>query len=440
MNRCNIEKFVIVIILISFILGGSFSFGKLVKAQEEDVGQIKKLRILYQGILSDSQGNPIEDGKYNIRFRIYDQHEEGNILWEEEHVFYNAIFIKNGNLKILLGRNNLINLDLSQVPFWLSISIGDTSEDNQIVWQEEMCPRKKITTLSEVLGEEELTPEQWENLSKLIKERLGDETNVVILFDIEQLENINYSEDGGISKIDSRLFNIFQDLTNFLSEKIGNIEQALANIGEKIDIVLSKLEDIIYNLANMKSKIDILYDVLVVKQGLVPEEPASDYQITGKAVISQGAKVIKIVNSSIKENSLVFIAFSDEENILWKASKDVSEKSFSVILENPAEQDLNFEYWIMDRSEEKSEIEDEVVEANQEIETENEETENEDLGAGKEELDEEDKNEQEIEEENNESEILNQESETENEEELSGRRKCSGKPKRRHTRGHGGAN
>ena len=356
-------KFILTVVLLIILFGTGFSFGKSINAQDEDIGQIKKLRILYQGILSDSQGNPIEDGKYNIRFRIYDQYEEGNVLWEEEYVFYNAIFIKNSNLKILLGRNNIIQLNLDQVPFWLSISIGNTSAINQIIWQEEMTPRKKITTLSEVLGEEELTPEQWENLSKLIKERLGDETNVVILFDINQLENINYSEseDEGVSNIDSRLFNIFQDLANFLTEKINNIEQALASIVEKIDAILSKLNNMVVNLANMKSKIDVLYDVLIVQEGLKPAEipdpwignesltniSTSNQQITGKAVIPQGMKLTKVMSDLIEEDSLIFIAFSDEEDILWKVSKDVIEESFSVILENPVEKDLNFQYWVV---------------------------------------------------------------------------------------------
>lgn len=75
-----------------------------------------------------------------------------------------------------------------------------------IEWGEEIQPRKKITTLSELLGDEELTPEQWENFSQLIKEKLGEETDVAPLFDFSQLENL---ETGKVTNFSSSIVSFF---------------------------------------------------------------------------------------------------------------------------------------------------------------------------------------------------------------------------------------
>ncbi|PIR71598.1 MAG: hypothetical protein COU43_01745, partial [Candidatus Nealsonbacteria bacterium CG10_big_fil_rev_8_21_14_0_10_37_25] len=126
------NKLLITIFLTIILLIGDFCFAKIVNAQEGPEN-LSNLRILYQGQLSDSEGNPIADGKYNIRFRIYDEEEWGNILWQEEYTFYNAISVKEGQFKIILGRENPINLNLDEAPFWLGISIGLTAPEG-ISW------------------------------------------------------------------------------------------------------------------------------------------------------------------------------------------------------------------------------------------------------------------------------------------------------------------
>ena len=261
------NKLLITIFLTVILLIGGFCFVKIANAQEEPEN-LSNLRILYQGQLFDSEGNPLEDGRYNMRFVIYDEETQGNILWQEEYTFYNAISVKESQFKVILGRENPINLNLYEAPFWLGITLGTLAEENQVQWGEEIQPRKKITTLSEILGVEELTPEQWENLSQLVKEKLGEETDVVLLFDLSQLENL---ETGKVTNFSSNIVNFFQNFINFISEKI-------SEIGEKINQILTKIDSIISTLAELKHKIDVLYEVLIVQQGLEPagekNEPA----------------------------------------------------------------------------------------------------------------------------------------------------------------------
>ncbi len=265
-NELSKIKLVITIFLTVILLIGGFCFVKIVNAQEEPEN-ISNLRILYQGRLSDSEGNPIADGKYNLRFRIYDAQEEwGNILWQEEYTFYNALSLNDGQFKVILGRENPINLNLDEAPFWLGTSLGLTAPEG-ISWEEEIQPRKKITTLSELLGVEELTPEQWANLSQLIKEKLGDEADVVLLFDLSQLENLETEQ--GID-FSSSIISFFQNFINFIDEKISEIGEKINQILAKIDSIIDTLTNIVNTLAELKHKIDVLYEVLIIQQGLEP--------------------------------------------------------------------------------------------------------------------------------------------------------------------------
>ena len=39
--------------------------------------------VSFQGYLSDSNGEPISDGNYEVTFRLFDSLTEGNNVWEE---------------------------------------------------------------------------------------------------------------------------------------------------------------------------------------------------------------------------------------------------------------------------------------------------------------------------------------------------------------------
>lgn len=123
MFKPNENSYRITILLMVVLVGSAFCFVKIANAQE-DPENISNLRILYQGQLTDSEGNSIGDGRYNIRFVIYDEETQGNILWQEEYTFYNALSVNDGQFKVILGRENPLELDLKHAPFWLGITRG----------------------------------------------------------------------------------------------------------------------------------------------------------------------------------------------------------------------------------------------------------------------------------------------------------------------------
>jgi hypothetical protein len=351
MNCKNFLKLTISSLLIISFLGIGFCFPKLIKAQEE----FSDLRILYQGSLLDSEGNLVEDGKYNMRFVIYDSETEGNILWQEEYTSYNAVFVRNSQFKIILGRETPISLNLDQGPFWLGITIGTETQGGGIIWDIGMEPRKKIISLSELLDEkglnylkeEGLTEDDWEEIFQLLEEKLEEQPNLVVLFDLEQVGKTATGTDDNL-----QLFSLLQNLISFLSEKI-------SEIGEKLNEILIKLDRIISSLNNMGRKIDTLYDVLVVDEGLAPaevpptplEETIYNNQKVENLILRAGESSIRISNQSIKEGSLIFISFLDDPGSSWWISEKVPDHSFTLSLKEPASQDLRFDYWILNEEE-----------------------------------------------------------------------------------------
>jgi len=315
------------------------------------LGATKQLRILYEGILLDKNGVAARDGSYNVIFTIYDKETEGNILWQEEYSNYNAVFVTNNKLKVMLGRENPLNLDLSQAPFWLGIKIGETTESQEINWGEEILPRKKITTLSEFLKDEKNIPENWEELSLLLKEKLKNQSETIILFDIKEL-----AEFEGPQPSESGFVKFFKSFLDFLTEK-------LIALGEAINKVLEKMDKALVFLADIKDKVDVIYKVLVPEETkdltsattlsepesliVPPEGLTSSPKDAGRLVIQQGESLIKVSSNFVEENSLIFISFLNEPNDIWWIEEKVAGASFTLRLKNPVPQNLTFDYWIL---------------------------------------------------------------------------------------------
>ena len=53
----------------------------------------------YQGIIKNKDGKPVADGKHNLKFKIYDAENEGELLWEEEQ----SLDLNNGIVNSYLG-------------------------------------------------------------------------------------------------------------------------------------------------------------------------------------------------------------------------------------------------------------------------------------------------------------------------------------------------
>ena len=80
--------------------------------------------ISFQGILSDENGDPIEDGEYSIIFRLYRSDDSENILWKEQQ----EERIVNSYIMAYIGLTNPLNIDFSD-QYCLEIVIeGQTLE------------------------------------------------------------------------------------------------------------------------------------------------------------------------------------------------------------------------------------------------------------------------------------------------------------------------
>ncbi len=89
----------------------------------------------YQGVLTDSLGNPKPDGTYNLTFRLYNTESGGSALWTE----VKTLDIKRGLLNTMLSDQVSFGTAVKfDKPYWLSI---------QIASQPELSPRIPLSSV-----------------------------------------------------------------------------------------------------------------------------------------------------------------------------------------------------------------------------------------------------------------------------------------------------
>jgi hypothetical protein len=92
--------------------------------------------ISYQGVLTDTTGNPKPDGDYLMSFRLYDVPSGGTALWSELN---KKIPVRRGLFSTRLGELSiLIPAVQFDRPLWLGIQVGGN---------EELLPRIPLTTV-----------------------------------------------------------------------------------------------------------------------------------------------------------------------------------------------------------------------------------------------------------------------------------------------------
>ena len=97
--------------------------------------------ITYQGSLLKSDGTPVTDGNYRMRFAIYKVASGGTWLWSEEE---SAVNLKSGLFSVTLGDGSAFGtLFANNVNLWLEVAVdlnGNTIyETSEIYW-----PRQKM--------------------------------------------------------------------------------------------------------------------------------------------------------------------------------------------------------------------------------------------------------------------------------------------------------
>jgi hypothetical protein len=77
----------------------------------------------YQGILTDNNGNMVQDGTYKLKFKLYESADGSTSIWEEEQ----DVQTKKGVFDVVLGKVNPLNLPFDK-PYWLGIAVGNSDE------------------------------------------------------------------------------------------------------------------------------------------------------------------------------------------------------------------------------------------------------------------------------------------------------------------------
>jgi hypothetical protein len=94
-------------------------------------------QISFQGVLKNSEGQPVEDDVYAIKFRIYDAETEGVILWESEGFI--PIQTADGLFQHILGSTRPIPDSISRyTDLWVGITVD---------LDEELAPRTKLVSV-----------------------------------------------------------------------------------------------------------------------------------------------------------------------------------------------------------------------------------------------------------------------------------------------------
>lgn len=85
-------------------------------------GQVPQT-ISYQGVLTDANGKTVEDGNYNLTFKLYEVASGGTSIWSEEQV----AAISTGIFNVSLGSTTPLNRPFDK-PYWLGITVGTGTE------------------------------------------------------------------------------------------------------------------------------------------------------------------------------------------------------------------------------------------------------------------------------------------------------------------------
>jgi len=97
-------------------------------------GDFPKL-INYQGMLTQLDGTtPVNDGNYNLTFKIYGSAGGTDSLWRENHP---SVQVTNGLFNVILGSVTTLNLPFN-TSYWLGIRVGSDAE---------LSPRIQLTSV-----------------------------------------------------------------------------------------------------------------------------------------------------------------------------------------------------------------------------------------------------------------------------------------------------
>ncbi len=112
-----------IICLITFLLISLplYAQDQVTENLEETVSVIPS-KISYQGVLTGNAGNPL-NGTFSMTFGLYASASGGTSCWSENQ----SVEVIKGVFNVLLGNNNPISTCAFDVPYWLGITVEDTT-------------------------------------------------------------------------------------------------------------------------------------------------------------------------------------------------------------------------------------------------------------------------------------------------------------------------
>jgi hypothetical protein len=100
-------------------------------------------QVNFQGRLTDSSGNVVADGTYNMEFKLYSVSSAGTALWTETRTTTNRVTVSKGLFSIQLGEvATLSSFNFNQDPLYLGVTVGGTATSP--TWDPEMTPRYRL--------------------------------------------------------------------------------------------------------------------------------------------------------------------------------------------------------------------------------------------------------------------------------------------------------
>jgi hypothetical protein len=111
-------------------------------------GQIPR-EISYQGVLTEANGTPVNDGNYSMTFSLYETAMGGSFIWQEAK----TVLVLNGVFNVMLGDVVPLSPDFDE-EYWLGVRVGAAAE---------LAPRVKLASSayslnSQAVGGFEVSP------------------------------------------------------------------------------------------------------------------------------------------------------------------------------------------------------------------------------------------------------------------------------------------
>jgi len=194
-----------------FIFLASFIFAEIPKT------------LSYQGYLLNKDNSRME-GQKNVSFRIYNQENNGTIIWEENQtvLFYNGIY------STILGEKTPINIGWNS-PYWITLKVENDKE---------LMPRQKLTGVAYSLHSIKLT-ERINDLENRFENNKTIITNQIITLKTDlnnKIHIIGQNIDGNRSKFNINIDNNISYLKNRLEKNISiEINSTKKVLNKKID-------------------------------------------------------------------------------------------------------------------------------------------------------------------------------------------------------------